>query len=74
MVSPTGRSGPREVSRFDWRYDATEVCYLLEGRVTVETDEGRVEIRPGQFVRFPVGLACVWDVHEPVRKHYRFES
>ena len=64
----------KEISRFDWQYDATEVCYLLEGRVTVETGEGRVEVGPGQFVRFPAGLACVWDIHEPVRKHYSFES
>ena len=64
----------KDVSRFDWQYDAAEVCYLLDGRVTVETDEGRVEIGAGQLVRFPAGLACMWEVHDPVRKHYRFES
>jgi hypothetical protein len=26
----------KEVSRFDWYYDSTEECYLLEGRVIVE--------------------------------------
>jgi len=61
-----------DVSRFDWHYDTTEQCYILEGRVVVETAEGRVEIGPGDFVTFPKGLSCVWDVKEPVRKHYNF--
>ncbi len=26
----------KEVSRFDWHYDRTEECYLLEGHVIVE--------------------------------------
>ena len=62
----------KEVSRFDWQYGSTEECYLLEGKVTVETDEGSVTFGAGDFVSFPKGLACVWEVHEPVRKHYRF--
>jgi hypothetical protein len=60
------------VSRFDWHYHETEECYLLEGRVVVETEEGRVEFGAGDFVTFPAGLSCVWDIKEPVRKHYNF--
>ena len=26
----------KEVSRFDWHYDSTEECYLLEGKVVVD--------------------------------------
>jgi uncharacterized cupin superfamily protein len=62
----------KEISRFDWHYDETEECYLLEGRVVVETKEGAVEFGPGDFVTFPAGLSCVWDIKEPVRKHYNF--
>ncbi|RKX77098.1 MAG: cupin [Spirochaetes bacterium] len=62
----------KEVSRFDWYYDNTEECLLLEGRVVVETDEGNVEVKEGDFVIFPRGLSCVWDIKEPVRKHYNF--
>jgi uncharacterized cupin superfamily protein len=63
----------KEVSRFDWHYDATEECFILEGRVTVETPDGKkVEIGKGDFVTFPRGLDCVWDVKEPIRKHYTF--
>ena len=63
----------KEVSRFNWHYDSIEKCYILEGRVHVETDDGSVEIGPGDFVTFPENLSCVWDVKEPIRKHYSFE-
>ncbi len=61
-----------EVKRFDWEYFDTETCYFLEGRVIVETDEGNIEIKAGELVQFPKGLKCVWDVKEPVKKHYNF--
>jgi hypothetical protein len=62
-----------DVSRFDWYYDSAETCLLLDGRVVVETDDGSVEIKKGDYVTFPKGLSCVWDVKEPVKKHYNFE-
>ena len=61
----------KEVSRFDWYYDGIEECYLLEGKVVVETEDGeKVEFGKGDFVTFPRGLSCTWDIKEPVRKHY----
>ena len=27
----------KEVSRFDWHYDSVEECYVLNGKVVVET-------------------------------------
>lgn len=64
----------KEVSRFDWHYDETEECYLLAGRVTVETGDGKsVSFGKGDFVVFPAGLSCVWDIKEPVKKHYNFK-
>lgn len=64
----------KEVSRFDWHYDSTEMCYILEGKVTVETKDGKkVEFGPNDFVTFPKGLDCVWEVREPLRKHYSFK-
>ena len=63
----------KEASRFDWHYDNTEECYLLEGKVTVETRNGaKVEFGKGDFVTFPKGLSCTWEISEPVRKHYNF--
>jgi len=49
-----------------------EECYLLEGKVVVETKDGKVEFGAGDFVTFPAGLSCIWDIKEPVRKHYNF--
>jgi uncharacterized cupin superfamily protein len=63
----------KEISRFDWYYDSTEHCLILEGRVIVETDKGSVEIKAGDFVTFPKGLKCVWDIKEDICKHYNFE-
>jgi hypothetical protein len=63
----------KEVSRFDWYYDSTEECLLLQGRVVVETEDGqKVEFAQGDFVTFPKGLSCIWDIKEPVKKHYNF--
>jgi len=64
----------KEISRFDWTYDSQEQCYFLEGKVKVKTDAGDVEMQKGDFVTFPKGLKCVWDVREAVRKHYNFSS
>jgi len=64
----------KEISRFDWHYDSTEECFLLEGKVVVETEAGdQVAFEKGDFVTFPKGLSCVWDIKVPVRKHYNFK-
>ena len=63
----------KEVSRFDWHYDSVEECYLLEGEVVVEPKAGKkVSFGKGDFVTFPKGLSCVWDIKKSVRKHYNF--
>lgn len=63
----------KEISRFDWYYDSTEHCYILEGEVVVETDFETVTIKAGDFVTFPKGLKCVWDIKKDIRKHFNFE-
>ena len=63
----------KEASTFPWTYDATEECYILEGEVTVTPDGGEpLMIRAGDFVRFPAGLSCTWQITRPIRKHYNF--
>ena len=63
----------KEVSKFDWSYDQEEVCYILDGEVTVQTkDGGSVSFGPGDLVTFPKGMECKWDIKSPVRKHYSF--
>jgi len=61
-----------EVSRFNWEYSEKESCYLFEGEVVVETDEETVKFGAGDFVVFPKGLKCVWDIKKSVRKVYKF--
>ena len=63
----------KEESTFDWYYDETETCYILEGEARVEPSEGEpVEFGPGDLVRFPKGMKCVWKISKPIRKHYSF--
>jgi uncharacterized cupin superfamily protein len=62
----------KEASTFDWKYDEQEICYFLQGEVTVTTDQGLVRLKPGDLVTFPKGLACTWQISKAVRKHYRF--
>jgi uncharacterized cupin superfamily protein len=63
----------KEISRFEWHYDETEECYLLEGKAVIETNDGeKVQFGKGDFVTFPKGLSCVWEIKEPVKKHYNF--
>jgi len=63
----------KEVSDFPWSYDEQEMCYFLEGEVTVTPDgESGVSIKKGDFVTFPEGMNCTWHITSPVRKHYKF--
>lgn len=58
---------------FDWHYDSREICYIIEGEVTVEAEGQKITFGPGDIVEFPSGLDCVWKVDKAVRKHYKFE-
>ncbi len=63
----------KEPSEFPWEYDETEMCYIIQGKVVVETEDGeKVELGPGDLVTFPKGLRCRWKVLEKVVKHYNF--
>ncbi len=44
------------ISRFDWHYDTTEECYILEGEVVVETADGRKVSFAGRFCDVPEGV------------------
>ena len=59
-------------STFDWHYDSPEKAYLYEGQVKVKTKDGDVTFGAGDFVTFPQGLSCSWQVLKHVRKVYRF--
>lgn len=60
------------------KYDATETCYFVKGKVKAypkkgsTTDDG-IEFGAGDVVIFPKGLSCIWDVSVAVDKYYKFE-
>lgn len=65
----------KEISEFPWRYEQTETCYFLTGRVTVTTETGEtISMGKGDLVTFPKGLQCTWQIHEAVQKHYNFSD
>lgn len=63
----------KEESEFDWSYSDKETCYVLEGEVTVKTDDGEVTIRSGDVAQFEQGLSCVWNVTSDLKKVFTFE-
>jgi uncharacterized cupin superfamily protein len=64
----------KAASVFDWHYDEIEECYFLNGKVSVHTKDGKkVSFGKGDFVTFPKGLSCTWNIKEDVRKHYNFK-
>ena len=64
-----------EVSSFEWTYDDQEICFLLDGEVTVTPAGGEpVKFGTGDLVVFPAGMRCTWAVQNAVMKHYRFAA
>ena len=63
----------KEPSSFEWFYDSTEMAYILSGKVVVKTESEEIEINKGDFVVFPKGLNCTWNIIEKIRKHFNFE-
>jgi len=63
----------KEVSRFPWKYDQKETCYILEGEAIVTPDNGApVRIVESDLVMFPAGMSCTWEILSPIQKHYNF--
>ncbi len=63
-----------EIARYSRHYDQTEEYLILQGEVELETDNGPMKFGPGDFVTFPEGTSCVWDVKEPVVAHHGREG
>lgn len=62
-----------EAATFPWSYDDNETCFFLQGDVVVTPEGGEpVHMGAGDLVTFPKGMACTWEIRQPVRKHYTF--
>ena len=63
----------KEVSEFEWEYDKSETCYIVEGEAIVTpVDQEPVTITEGDMVTFPKGMKCTWKITEAIEKHYSF--
>jgi len=62
----------KEASSFPWHYDEREICLILEGEVSVKAGDEEVSFKGGDYVIFPEGLDCTWNIKKPVKKHYKF--
>ncbi|MDO8806430.1 MAG: cupin domain-containing protein [Elusimicrobiota bacterium] len=62
----------KEASSFAWSYGEKETCLVLEGEVLLKAGEEEVSFKGGDYVIFPAGLACTWNIRKAVRKHYKF--
>ena len=68
----------KEVSRFSHTYDGDDYDYpkhtaVFEGDVVVTPKGGNpVQFGTGDFVTFPAGMSCTWQVRKAVRKHDMF--
>ena len=62
-----------KISKFDWEYSEEEHCYIIEGKVIVSTVDDYLNISKGDYVVFPKGLKCHWNVIKPIKKYYDFK-
>ena len=63
----------KEESEFPWEYSSQETCLILDGDVTVTNEEGEeFNFKKGDYVVFPRGMKCKWNIKKAVRKHYNF--
>lgn len=62
----------KEISKFPWTYDKDEECFILEGEITVYVNSKTYHIKKSDFVFFPKGLSCVWEIKKEVKKYYNF--
>ncbi len=63
-----------EPSTFDWEYPEQEIAYILEGEVVVHANDKETHLKPGMLVTFPAGMQCVWEVRQPFKKAYTFDT
>jgi uncharacterized protein len=72
MEAQTWSIWEKEESTFPWQYDEKETCLILKGKAIVKSSDGTVEFGPGDYVIFPEGLECTWNIKEKIKKHYKF--
>lgn len=60
-------------SQFDWEYIDEERCYIIEGEAIITESGNTVKIQKGDYVVFPKGLKCKWNIVKSITKFYCFK-
>ena len=65
----------KEVSTFPWVFHEQEIAYILEGECVITPAGGSpVTFGKGDLVTFPGGMKAMWEVKQPLHKHYKLEG
>lgn len=65
----------KEISTFDWTFLEQEVAYILEGECVITPTGGSpVSFGKGDLVTFPAGMTAIWQVKQPLHKHYKLDG
>lgn len=59
-----------EKTTFDWTLNYDEIDYVIEGKLTVITSEGKVTAGPGELILIPKGSCIQFSVPEKARFIY----
>lgn len=62
----------KKVSSFPWQYEADEYCLIIEGEIIVIANNKEYLVKADDFVKFPKGLKCHWNITKNIRKYYQF--
>jgi uncharacterized cupin superfamily protein len=57
---------------FHFHYSDEELVFVLSGRPTLRTPEGKRELEPGEAVRFPLGERGAHQLSNPTEEEVRF--
>ena len=60
-------------AKFNWKYNEKESCYIIDGEAIIVTSCESIIISKGDFLIFPEGLKCTWEILKTIRKHYYFD-
>lgn len=59
-----------ENTTFDWTLNYDEIDYVVEGKLTIITSEGRVSAGPGEVILIPKGSSIQFSVPDKARFIY----
>ncbi len=63
----------KEPCSFDYDQEKTESFYVVSGNATLSTNaDGDVHISSGDLVTVQRGQLVSWEIHESIKKHYKF--